>query len=269
MARTAGLSSSCRSALTISARRLTILGLGKRRVAHDVDDDRQHVVEVFREARAGHRQGVRVALTTRSETPRSSSSSAMTSADRARRAAIEDAAGQEGDAGFADRLVRRRRPATVAVIVTAGVIARLLHDDDGAVVEHRAGRREAARTVASGHASLARRHLSARTSRPSGDVADSRRRATSAHLFGRDRVDACLQLGQEPGAGDRLEVSELMRDVGDAVVLEHEARPQLTPGAHHLLVGDTSRRRARSIASSTADFDRGSVTPCIAVSDSV
>ena len=55
-------------------------------------------------------------------------------------------------------------------------------------------------------------------------------------LLGRDGLDRALQLGQVTGpADDGLEIAELMGDVRDAVVLEHEPGPQLALGPGDLL----------------------------------
>src|SRR6476469_1258599 len=44
-------------------------------------------------------------------------------------------------------------------------------------------------------------------------------------------IDARLQAGEELRADDRVEVAELMRDVRDAIVLEHEPGTQLLASA--------------------------------------
>ena len=57
---------------------------------------------------------------------------------------------------------------------------------------------------------------------------------------------------EEAWARDGLEVAELVRDVGDAVGLEHQPRPQLRFGARELRVGDAPASATRSSSSSAA-----------------
>src|SRR4051812_21482828 len=47
------------------------------------------------------------------------------------------------------------------------------------------------------------------------------------HLLGRHRVDSLLKRGEESWTGDRLEVPKLVRDVRDAIVVEHQPRTKL------------------------------------------
>jgi hypothetical protein len=80
-----------------------------------------------------------------------------------------------------------------------------------------------------------------------------------AHAFG---------IASSSRADDRLEVADLMRDVGDAVVLEHEPRPQLPLGARHFRLGQPCSRTASDLGVG-GFLERDSDTPSIAVSDTL
>ena len=115
---------------------------------------------------------------------------------------------------------------------------------------HLADGRETA--LAGSSARQATRHA-ARTSPPCGSWSTSRTAAAARDRRRRrhrvDPLDAATRTSRH--AGDRLEVAELVRDVRDAVVLEHQPRAKLVLRPLQLVRGDASRRgRDRSPASS-------------------
>src|SRR5206468_12825955 len=65
-----------------------------------------------------------------------------------------------------------------------------------------------------------------------------RRLRDRRHFVERDGGDSVLQRLKDLDRRDRLEVAKLMSDVRDAVVVEHEPRPELLPGSCELGAGD-------------------------------
>ena len=204
-----------------------------------------------RSARIGSRSSTRHVQTSHiacrftvidSETPRSSSSSAMRAAVPGRRAAIDglrDEVRQPHVGGGIELAARADR----RMDGDGGGRRRMLRDDDGAVREHRAGGSQAALDRG--------RHSAAGTGskRPIVRFTGARRFAAAAnHLFQSHRLNPLAQRFGRPPAADRLEVPQLVGDVGNAVVFEDEARAQLPGGPLHLGIGhvvQSSRDRVR------------------------
>ena len=208
--------------------------LGKHRRAHDVEDERQHVVEILRQARAAQDRCVTRRGDAQRHAPLVQLLGQLTSAVRCVGAAIEHAPGEVRQAGPIGRLVHTAR-ADGGVDRHGRSHERLLDDDHGTAREHGPDRRQSAHHC--------RRHawLSGATwgwNQPTVRFAGSRRRRaasdTSAAVTRATRDCSSIE---EPRPGDGLEVPELMRDVRDAVGLEHESSAQLTPGAGGLLFG--------------------------------
>ena len=87
------------------------------------------------------------------------------------------------------------------------------------------------------------------SNQPIGAVRRRRARARAAAATS-SSVTAAIRAGsagEQVDAGDRLEVAELVRDVGDAVVVEHQPRAQLRLRLRQLGVGDAvAARRGRA-----------------------
>ena len=147
-----------------------------------------------------------------------------------------------------------RLPArTVALMVTAGVIDVCCAMTTAPFGEHGSDRRQAAWPAA-----VVMIGDPVGWNQPTVRVAaPRRRRATSADLLGSHRVDLAIEDGQEPRPGDRLEVAELVGDVGDAVVLEHEPGAQLTTGAGAVVLASTPLLRIASIDGKSRGLERG------------
>ena len=110
--------------------------------------------------------------------------------------------------------------------------SRLLRQDHGAVGEHRArvGASALRQRVVTHDGDL---RLTGRLEPADGAVGwhagtCAAARATSSSVTAAIALPRAVK---SVHAGDRLEVAELVRDVGDAVVVEHEPRPQLVPCA--------------------------------------
>ena len=198
---------------------------------------------------AGARHDSRVARGRRRAATRRGRRAPRRSRRPSRVSCLDRAHGRAGRRGPADRRARSRPPArTVALMVTAGVIDVSCDDDHSAVVEQRrCGPATGPLATVGGH-----------DGRPSGRnhptvrVAAPRRRRATSETCSAVTASPRLQLGQEPGPRDRLEVSELVRDVGHAVVLEDEPRAQLTAGARDSSSLDAVCSRIRSISSRAA-----------------
>ena len=181
-------------------------------------------------------------------TPRSSSASAIASADRVARAPIDDAR-QQTTPGRRSCAGSYRLPARkAALMVTAG---------ENAVswtmtVRRRCrARAEPARVHRATSRGAAYPAPAAGTSRPSGVRAASRRAATSATWAGVDGLRrASANRLEIARPRDGLEVADLMGDVGDAVGLEDEPGAQLPLGSRHFILGEAvPSARARSPSS--------------------
>ncbi len=130
---------------------------------------------------------------------------------------------------------------------------RLLDEQRGAVVEartdgiqrHSAGRLARLRSLRAPTASD-------QTSRSVRLDGASTRARGGRDLFERDRRDPRRRAGEEVDARNRLVVAELVRDVGDAVAVEHEPRAQLRFRFHQLRFGDAVALQTSASASSSA-----------------
>ena len=111
LARTPGLSRSCRIAVIVSARRFSISSVGKDGLRATSATTVEHVVEVLRQARARQRQDVTIG-----RDPERDAAIVERLGDRvgrsASRAAIDDAAEKPGEPGQIVRLVRGCRRGT-------------------------------------------------------------------------------------------------------------------------------------------------------------
>ena len=236
IAMAAGLSSSCRIAFSTSPLRVSIsrsgnagcITISPTSSSIASKSSERHVQLMFITCR--------FALTD-SDTPRSSSASAISSVVLALGAAVEHPRRQMAEA---DERVRVVNAAGLDADVNGHRRngARFLRDDDRAVVEHVARRRKSLLDVAVVMPALHPVGLNQPT------VRRSVRRyffATLFDLFCGHRGDAVRRVSIDVEAGDRLKVPELVAEVRDAVVFEHQARAKLVLRLHKLAVGDARR----------------------------
>ena len=189
--------------------------------------------------------------------PRLSRSSAMSAVDRLRGAAIDHARQQIHRAGRVGRIAHR--PGTDREVDgDRRDRARLLRDDDHAIATARraTGSRPVTCEVAVGDrrgleassttsnvgtvsihmtsTSTRCRSAAARTSRSCGWTASGRRARPSTTSSSVTAAIRGRRVEKAVDARNRFEVSQLVRDVGDAVVVEHEPRFELRLGFRQL-----------------------------------
>ena len=173
-------------------------------------------------------------VATRSATPRSSSSSARTSADRCT------------VPRSSTRPVRYARPRAIGRLVHAARIdhrvdrhgrrgRRLLNDHDGAAVEHGPDGRQPSQRQPSSRLVL-RLSAGAGTSRRCGSTVTAVRRATSDTSSAVTRATRACSSSKYPGPVTVSKYPKLVRDVRHAIGLEDEAGTKLPAGPCRLLI---------------------------------
>src|SRR5436190_13642615 len=223
VARTPGLSSSCRSSVNTSPLRVSSSSSGSdgRRMMSATSAMTSSKSSARHVQKNENKWRVTVIP---SEIPRLSSVSAMSSADR-----VVVPRSMSFDSRYIAPGVptgSQTDPALIAMlIVTAGVVrvrfASTTTPFDSVV-------RDGARpgTVTSGY--VVHSVHGKRIEPADGPVGFGEQRARdSRHFLERDRRDPRTEAGEDVDAGNRLEVDDLVRDVGDAVVLKDEPRVQL------------------------------------------
>ena len=154
------------------------------------------------------------------------------------------------------------------LIVTAGVVCVCLASNDDAVRAASCGRGEAGVRHVRRRRSRHVRRLGSGSNQPTVRLDSAEHRARGGgDLFERHRGDPRAEVREHVDAGDGLEVTDLMRDVRDAVVLEHEPRVQLRLrfrqlGRRDAVARDAGRARRASRASTSP-----SGVPSVAVAE--
>ena len=222
-----------------------------------VGDQREHLVDVLCEARAPLNV-IKCRVTPTESDPRPRASSASCQLAPALRVAVPRSttrATKFAPSRGPPRRVHADPAATLTSSVTAWCVAVGCTSTVAPFPRTVLTGRQASMHGCRHHRALAR--TLHRPEPPYGSPQGREVRASDARdILERDCGKVCLETLVEIHVGDRLEVPDLVRDVGDAVGLEHQPRPQLpararsTPRGRHALAR-TRRERGRRLLRAT------------------